>query len=149
QRVLGGLPLPRVQAYHLAVADTLERIYGKSAPDHSAEIAFHLYQAGTAADAYRTATFLGQAAKNALAVGAFEEVLRTVDLTVQLLPADKTKERAEALAVRAQALFGLGRIEDAKSPWKDAIQRYDELGDSKAASALHHRIARLETRRQA
>jgi len=149
QRVLGGLPMPRVQAYHLAVADTLERVYGKSAPDHSAEIGFHLYQAGTAADAYRTATFLGHAAKNALAVGAFEEVLRLVDSTVQLLPADKTKERAEALAVRAQALFGLGRMEDAKSAWQGAIQRYDELGDSKAATALHHRIARLETRHQA
>jgi pilus assembly protein CpaF len=149
QRVIAGLPLPRVQAYHLAVADTLERVYGKSSTDHSAEIAFHLYQAGTAADAYRTATFLGQAAKNALAVGAFEEVLRLVDTTVQLLPADKTKERAEALAVRAQALFGLGRIEDAKSAWKGAIQRYDELGDSKAASALHHRIARLEARHEA
>ncbi|HXN92711.1 MAG TPA: ATPase, T2SS/T4P/T4SS family [Candidatus Sulfotelmatobacter sp.] len=147
QRVIAGLPLPRVQAYHLAVADTLERVYGKSAPDHSAEIAFHLYQAGTAANAYRTAIFVGQAAKNALAVGAFEEVLRLVDTTVQLLPADKTKERAEALAARAQALFGLGRIEDAKSAWKGAIQRYDELGDSKAAGALHHRLARLEARR--
>jgi predicted ATPase len=148
QRVIAGLPLPRAQAYHLAVADTLERVYGKSAPDHSAEIGFHLYQAGTAADAYRTATYVGQAAKNALAVGAFEEVLRLVDTAVQLLPADKTKERAEALAARAQALLGLGRIEDAKSAWKGAIQRYDELGDSKAASALHHRIARLEARHE-
>src|SRR5207247_1256995 len=50
QRVLAVLPLPRLQAYHLAVADTLERVYGKTANDHAAEIGFHLYQAGTAAD---------------------------------------------------------------------------------------------------
>src|SRR6185437_9483197 len=61
QRVLAALPLPRLHGYHL-------------------------YQAGTAADPFRTAEFLGQAAANALAVGAFEEVLRMVDSTLQLLP---------------------------------------------------------------
>ena len=145
QRVLAQLPLPRLQAYHLAVADTLERVYGKSANEHAAEIAHHLYQAGTAADAFRTATFLTQAAKNALLVGAFEEVLRQVDAALQLMPAERTRERADALATRAQALAGLGRVDDAKAAWRGAIQRYEELGDNKAATALHHRIARLQT----
>src|SRR6202158_1878721 len=72
QRVLAALPLPRLQAYHLAVADTLERIYGKSANERAGEIGYHLYQAGTAADPMRTSTYLAQAAKNALAVGALE-----------------------------------------------------------------------------
>ena len=144
QRVLAELPLPRLQAYHLAVADTLERVYGKLSGDHAAEIGYHLYQAGTAADPFRTAGLLGQAAGNALAVGAFEEVLRLVDSALQLLPPDKTHERADALDRRAQALWGLGRIEDAKAAWKGAIQRYDELEDGKAASAMHRRIAHLE-----
>ena len=135
----------RLQAYHLAVADTLERVYGKAARDHAAEIGHHLYQAGTAADPARTAAFLGHAATNALAVGAFEEVLRLVDSTLQLLPADSTRERAEALSTRADALWGLGRVEDAKAAWRGAIQRYDELSDGKAAGALHRRIARLES----
>ncbi|HET7419634.1 MAG TPA: ATPase, T2SS/T4P/T4SS family [Candidatus Dormibacteraeota bacterium] len=146
QRVLAALELPRLQAYHLAVAETLERVYGKSASEHAAEIGHHLYQAGTAADAARTAGYLGQAAKNALAVGAFEEVLRLVDSTLQLLPAEMTRERAEALAARAQAQWGLGRIEDAKAAWKGAIQRYEELGDEKAAGVLHRRISHLEVR---
>ena len=88
QRVLGVVPLPRLQAYHLAVADTLERIYGKSASERASEIGHHLYQAGTSADPVRTATFLAQAAKNALGVGAFEEVLRLVETALLLLPAD-------------------------------------------------------------
>src|SRR2546422_1430753 len=146
QRALAALPLPRLQAYHLAVADTLERVYGKFAGEHAAEIGYHLYQAGTAADAFRTATFLGQAAQNALAVGAFEEVQRLVDSTLQLLPPDKTRERAEGLAGRAQALWGLGRHDDAKAAWQGAVQRYEELGDTKATSAMHRRIAHLETR---
>jgi pilus assembly protein CpaF len=144
QRVLAPLQLPRLQAYHLAVADTLERVYGKAAPDHAGEIAHHLYQAGTAADALRTATFLAQAAKNALHVGAFEEVLRQIDSALALLPADKMHERAEALGLRGQGLWGSGRIDDAKAAWKGAVQRYEELGDEKAATAIHHRIAHLE-----
>ncbi|OLB80446.1 MAG: hypothetical protein AUI15_41705, partial [Actinobacteria bacterium 13_2_20CM_2_66_6] len=149
QRVLAALPLPRLQAYHLAVADTLERVYEKTSHEHASEIGYHLYQAGTAADASRTAFFLGQAARNALGVGAFEEVLRLVESTLQLLPPDQTQERAEALTSRANALWGLGRMDDAKAAWRGAIQRYDELGDAKAAGALHSRIAHLESRGEA
>ena len=141
QRVLAAMPLPRLQAYHLAVADTLERVYGKSAKDHAPEIAYHLYQAGTAAAAVRTSSFLAQAAKNALAVGAFEEVLTTLESALLLLPADKTKERAEALAMRAEALSGLGRKDDARSAWTVAAQRFEEIGDKKAAASA---MARLE-----
>ncbi|HYL07073.1 MAG TPA: hypothetical protein VEU76_00890, partial [Candidatus Udaeobacter sp.] len=144
QRVLGTLPLPRMQAYHLAVADTLERVHGKLAGQHATEIAYHLYQAGTAADPVRTAKFLEQAARNALSVGAFEETLRLVDSTLQLLTADKTRERAEAMSVRGTALWGLGRIDDAKAAWRAAIGRLEELGDTRGTAALHRRIARLE-----
>jgi tetratricopeptide (TPR) repeat protein len=145
KRVLAVLPLPRLQAYHLAVADTLERVYGKSAPERASEIAHHLYQAGTAADPLRTATFLSLAAKNALAVGAFEEVQRLLETALALLPADSRRERAEALAMRGQASWGLGRIEDAKAAWKGAAQRYDELGDTKGAAGVHARLAHLES----
>jgi pilus assembly protein CpaF len=148
KRVLAVLPLPRLQAYHLAVADTLERVYGRSAPERASEIGYHLYQAGTAADPLRTANFLSLAARNALAVGAFEEVLRLLESTLVLLPADKRRERAEALAMRGQACWGLGRNDDAKAAWKGAAQRYDELGDEKGAADMHARLAHLETRNQ-
>jgi type IV secretory pathway ATPase VirB11/archaellum biosynthesis ATPase/class 3 adenylate cyclase len=144
QRVLAVLPLPRQQAYHLAVADTLERIYGKSASEKAAEIGNHLYQAGTSADPLRTATFLNQAAKNALAVAAFEDVLRLIESALALLPGDKLRERAEALAMRGQAFWGLGRIDDAKAAWKVAAERYEELDDEKAAAGVHAQLAHLE-----
>ncbi|HVH64319.1 MAG TPA: ATPase, T2SS/T4P/T4SS family [Candidatus Dormibacteraeota bacterium] len=146
QRVLAGLALPRMQAYHLAVADTLERVYGKLAEQRAAEIAHHLYQAGTAANPGRTASFLLHAARQALAVGAFDDVLRLIDSALQLLPAEQTKERADALSTRAHALWGLGRLEDAKATWRGAIERFEDLGDTKAAAALHRRIAHLENR---
>ena len=148
QRVLAVLQLPRLQAYHLAVADTLERVYGKSSSERASEIGHHLYQAGTAADPLRTATFLGQAAKNALAVGAFEEVQRLMESVLVLLPAESIRERAEALAMRGHAAWGLGRIDDAKAAWKGAAQRFEELGDEDAAAGIHSRLAGLEARQE-
>ena len=145
QRVLGVLPLPRLQAYHLAVADTLERVYGKSGQERAGEIGHHLYQAGTAADPVRTSGFLSMAAGNALSVGGFEEVMRLVDATLMLLPGDKTRERAEALSMRGQAQWGLGRLDDARAAWKGAAERYEELGDEKAAATLHRLLGHLET----
>jgi pilus assembly protein CpaF len=148
QRVLAVLPLPRLQAYHLAVADTLERVYGKSANERAGEIGHHLYQAGTAADPVRTSAYLAQAAKNALVVGAFEEVLRLIDSTLTLLPGDRIRERAEALSMRGQAFWGLGRIEEAKAAMKGASQRFDEQGDAKAASTIRARLEGLEARNE-
>ncbi|HUZ85668.1 MAG TPA: AAA family ATPase, partial [Candidatus Baltobacterales bacterium] len=145
QRVVAPLPLPRLQAYHLAVADTLERVYGKAAQQHADEIGYHLYQAGTAADPSRTARFLAQAASNALTVGAFEEVQRLIETALLLLPADQTRERAEALTARGHAFWGLGRIEDARAAWRGAVQRYEELDDDKAATTIHSLLAALES----
>ncbi len=148
QRVLSALPLPRIQAYHLAVADTLERVYGKAASHHAAEIAHHLYQAGTAADPSRTAKFVDEASRNALAVGAFEEALGLADSALQLLPSGRIRERAEALSTRATALWGMGKPDDARSAWNAAVERLEEAGDAKGVAAIHRQIARLDTRHQ-
>ena len=79
-----------------------------------------------------------------LAVGAFEDVLRLVNQTLQLLPADRTRERAEALTTLGGAMRGLGRLDEAKAAWHGAIESYKELGDSKSSDALHRRIAHLD-----
>src|SRR2546430_7261413 len=42
QRVLAALPLPRLQAYHLAVADTPEGLNGNFPYPHAAVLCFHL-----------------------------------------------------------------------------------------------------------
>ena len=136
--------MPRLQAYHLAVADTLERVYGKSANERAGEIGYHLYQAGTAADPVRTSGYLAQAAKNALAVGAFEEVLRLIETTLALLPGDKIRERAQALTMRGQAFWGLGRHDEAQAAMKGAAQRYEELNDAKAAATVTERLQAMQ-----
>jgi predicted ATPase len=148
QRVLGVVQLPRLQAYHLAVADTLERVYGKSAIERASEIGHHLYQAGTSADPVRTAMYLSHAAKNALAVGAFEEVLRLVETALALLPGDGIRERGDALGMRGDAFWGLGRIDEATAAWKGAVERYDELGDTDGTQTIEDRLGALEATKE-
>jgi hypothetical protein len=76
-----------------------------------------------------------------LAVAAFEEVLRLIESELLLLPAEKIRERAEALVMRGEAFAGVGRKEEAKAAWNVAAQRYEELGDKKAAAAVTARLA--------
>ena len=94
----------------------------------------------------RTSSYLAQAAKNALTVGAFEEGLRLIDSTLLLLPGEKIRERAEALAMRGQAFWGIGRIEEAKAALKGAAQRYEEQGDAKAATAMRERLESIDAK---
>jgi ATP/maltotriose-dependent transcriptional regulator MalT len=94
----------------------------------------------------RTSGYLAQAAKNALAVGAFEEVLRLVETALMLLPGDKIRERAQALTMRGQAFWGLGRIDEAQAAMKGAAQRYEELGDAKGSAAINERLQAMQHR---
>ena len=48
--------------------------------------------------------------------------------------------RAEALSMRGQAFWGVGRIEEAKAAMNGASQRYEEHGDVTTATALRERL---------
>jgi hypothetical protein len=63
-----------------------------------------------------------------------------------LLPGDKIRERAQALTMRGQAFWGLGRIDEAQAAMKGAAQRYDELGDAKLATAVNERLQAMQAR---
>jgi ATP/maltotriose-dependent transcriptional regulator MalT len=65
-----------------------------------------------------------------------------------LLPGDKIRERAQALTMRGQAFWGLGRIDEAQAAMKGATQRYEELGDAKAASAIRDRLQAMQANGQ-
>ena len=134
QRVIATMQLPRLQAYHLAIADTLEKVYGKAADEHAHEIGFHLYQAGTAADRSRTAAFLMKSARTCLGVGAFDEALKVIDRALALLP-DSPRDRAEVLKLRAEAYVGLGRGADAQAAFTAADQSLAEASSRKPAGA--------------
>ncbi|MBV8358776.1 MAG: AAA family ATPase [Deltaproteobacteria bacterium] len=65
QAVVSGLSGARRQRLHLDVADALERLYANTLEDSADDLAYHLSEAGTAADAERTVRYLAIAAKRA------------------------------------------------------------------------------------
>lgn len=137
QTLLSGLSLPRRQRLHLRVADALDALYGVEDEAHAAEAAHHLYGAGAAAPAERTLSALRRAAERALASVAFEDVLRYVAWAEEV---EDEGARAAFEGLRARALRGLGRMDDALASLARALERMPAGPD---AGELLHQRARL------
>ena len=109
QTLAAGLSLPRRQRLHLTVADAIEHAAGSAAEQHVADLAHHLFQAGTRADPARTVRFLGLAGAQALAAGAFDEALRHFDNALSIQSDDDARQVADLRFRRGQALRSVGR----------------------------------------
>jgi tetratricopeptide (TPR) repeat protein len=136
QTLVSGLSLPRRQRLHLRVAEAMERVYARALEEHAADLAHHLYQAGTAADPQKTVRYLTLAGERALEAAAFEDALRHYESAVSLHPADDRRARADLLYKRGWALRSLGRWEEALADWREALAAYEELGDAEAVGRL-------------
>jgi predicted ATPase/class 3 adenylate cyclase len=122
QTLLSLLSTARRQRLHLRMADALEALYGRDAEAHAPDIAYHLYQAGAAADgSARTVRWLVCAAERALDALAFEDALRHLDAARTVLPKNDAEGAVRVLRLRARALRGLARIDDALGAFADAL----------------------------
>jgi class 3 adenylate cyclase/tetratricopeptide (TPR) repeat protein len=121
QALLGTLSLPRRQRVHLRIADALEQLAGGQAEQRAVELAHHLYQAGAAADAERTARYLVLAGQRALEALAFEDALRNFDAARSLLPVTDHPAHARLLRHRALALRGMARTDQALAALAEAL----------------------------
>jgi predicted ATPase len=139
QTLLSALSLPRRQRLHLRVADAIEALHGES-ETHAADLAHHLYGAGAAAAVDRTLAALHRAGERALASLAFEDVLRHVEWAEEVADADDAAAQAMLAALRARALRGLGRVEDALAELGNALERAPSGPDR---DAIVHQRARL------
>jgi predicted ATPase len=140
QTLLADLSLPRRQRMHLRIAEAFDKVYGSAVADHAADIAHHLYQAGAAADAYKTCHYLQLAGDQALHAAAFEDALRQYEHALSLqLPDDRV--RADLLYRRGSTQRRLGRWEEAGADWRDALAAYEELGDAESVSRISGEIA--------
>jgi class 3 adenylate cyclase/tetratricopeptide (TPR) repeat protein len=141
QTLLSGLSLPRRQRMHLRVAEAMERVYGRALEEHAADLAHHLYQAGTAADPQKTVHYLSLAGDRALAAAAFEDALRHYEAAVSLQPADERPGRADLLYKRGLARRSLGRWEEALADWREVLTVYEELGDVEGVGRACHEVS--------
>jgi len=122
--LVSGLSLPRRQRLHLRIADAIERSRSFTPEGQASVLAHHLYQAGAAADAERTAAALAFAGRAAQAAGAFDESLHLFDDLLGLELADEHPLTAEALEYRGIALAGLHRDDDALHAFEQGLARH-------------------------
>jgi class 3 adenylate cyclase/tetratricopeptide (TPR) repeat protein len=136
QTLLSGLSLPRRQRMHLRVAEAMEQVYARTLEEHAGDLAYHLYQAGTAAEPEKTAHYLALAGDRAFGAAAFEDALRHFENALSLHPADDRRGRADLLYKRGLALRSLGRWEEVLADWRQAMDIYEELGDAGAVGRI-------------
>ncbi len=141
QTLVSDLSLPRRQRLHLRIADALEGGAAGGAAKNAGEIGFHLYQAGAAADPERTAGFLVTASQRAIDAVAFEDALRLLDMAVEVVPAEGRVTLAHIQSMRATALRGAARIEDALGALAEGLALGEDL--DAFAELLHQRAALL------
>jgi len=138
--LVNQLSMPRRQRMHLKIADALERLRSASLDTHASVLAHHLYQAGAAADAQRTAKFLTIAGRRALAAGAFEDALDVCDQVLSLDLPEQDPLVAEATERRGNALGALQRPDDAIAALEQALALHialrDDAGIGRTALAL-------------
>ena len=123
QTLLSLLSMARRQRLHVRMADAIEALYGGEADAHAPDIAYHLYHAGAAAGGNeRTARWLVRAAERALDALAFEDALRDLDSARSVLPPSDAEAAVRVLRLRARALRGLVRLDEAFAAFAEALQ---------------------------
>jgi tetratricopeptide (TPR) repeat protein len=141
QTLLATLSLPRRQRLHLRVADALEALHAGRVEKAASEIGHHLYNAGSAAPADRTARQLTLAGERAFGALAFEDALRHFDLALAVLArSDDHTERARLNALRAAALRGAERIPESLEALAAAIALSTDPGEKDAYRLQRSRL---------
>ena len=134
QTLVGTLSLPRRQQLHQRIAEAIEATTGDALETRTAELAHHLYQAGTAVDAGKTVRVLQRAAGQAHGQGAFDEALKLLDNAMPLVPETELAVRAALLLARGTALQSLAQTERAMTNLEHAATLYEQVEDGEGTA---------------
>ena len=133
QTLAEGLSMPRRQRLHARVADAMERIYAANIESQAGALAHHLYEAGAAAEANKTITYLLLAARVASTGAAHEEALANVDNALHLAEEVGDSRAGELHAARGIALRSLSRFAEAVDSFEQAIALFIAAENVKGA----------------
>ncbi|MDA1091966.1 MAG: protein kinase [Acidobacteria bacterium] len=136
QTLLGTLSLPRRQRRHLKIATAMESVLGDRVLQRATDLAYHLYQAGAAADPDQTVKMLTLAAEQALAGAAFAEAIDHCDRAATIEEVTDLTLTGHLLRVRRAALKGLGRWPEARATLAHALEALNNAGDPVAAASV-------------
>ncbi len=135
QTLVAGLSAPRRRSQHLLVADALEQMRARGADTDAADIAHHLVEAGSMAEADRTARFLVLAGDRAFEGAAFEQATRMYRraLATNVLP---ELQRAEVLHRIGLGLRSTAPPEESIRVLEEAFELFVAAGEPVAAAEV-------------
>ena len=120
--------LRRRQALHLEIAVALERLGKQQA--NPAELAHHLFEAGSSADPVKTTEYLKLAGERALESAAAEDALRFFEQAISVDESGDAKLVAGIMVNKGVALRSLQRWLEASEVWTNALPLLEKLRDS-------------------
>ncbi len=135
QTLLHRLSAPRRQRWHRQSAEAIKSTYPDALDRRAADLAYHLYEAGGAADVDETRSFCMLAGRQALDGAAFEEALWHVRRAYSVDERDPPPEQKLLLErIRAEALWGtgIGEWPNAVATWLSALEIPESLEDGQA-----------------
>ncbi|RJP20710.1 MAG: hypothetical protein C4520_11175 [Candidatus Abyssobacteria bacterium SURF_5] len=127
--LVSSLSAPRRQRLHLRVADAMERLYADALEERAAAMAYHLSEAGAAADRIKTVTYLALAGDRALKASAFEDALRHYDDALSLEAGENLARRGSLLFKRGMARRSLGNWNEPLADWREALDVFERVND--------------------
>jgi tetratricopeptide (TPR) repeat protein len=138
QTLLAGIPTLRRQRLHARVADAMEQLV-RHPEEHAAEIAYHLGEAGDAADPRVAVRFLALAGDRAVAGAAYAEALQAYERALAY-PEGDLRTTGALLFGRGVARHGVGEWQGAVDDWHAAVSTYERVGDADGVAAVALRI---------
>lgn len=134
--LVAGLATLRRRRLHAAVAEAMELAPGRGPHEQAAQLAHHLWEAGTVAESEKVLRYLTLAADEALAAAAFEDARRDLDRALSRVPPGDLRRRADLLVKAGVARRSLGLSEAALAAWYEALALYEELSAAEEAARL-------------
>jgi tetratricopeptide (TPR) repeat protein len=133
--LLNGLSIPRRQRMHLKIGSAIERLRARSLESYTSTLAHHLYQAGAAADQDRAVAVISEAMRKAYGAGAFEEAVELADRVLSYDLPHASRELATVDTAKADALWALGRFDQALESAERAFGIWEALHDDAGIAA--------------
>jgi DNA-binding NarL/FixJ family response regulator len=141
QTLLVGLARPRRQRLHLQVARALAPLVVER-DDLAPEIAYHMFEAGDAAEAAETVRYLTLAGEQAVVVAAVDEGLqlyqKALDVAAGIAPGEARRRlEGELRAKRGLAHASLGRWTSARADIEASLAGHPEPDARRAEQLVH------------
>ncbi len=139
QTLYDEVPVMRRQRSHLRVGEALEQ-RAVAAPE---ELAHHFSRAGMIAPMERTRKYLVLAGEKARTVAAWQEAAEYFRQALELALEVEPGERARLLWRLGEAEGGSGDWEGAVTSLKEAMDLFEELGDTESLAWIAYSLRRL------